>query len=276
MSSVSASSRVLPGFRLTLGATLLYLGVLVFVPLLACFARATDLTPEEFRGAVWSERARAAYVLTLGTSFVAALLNVVLGFLVAWVLVRYQFPMKRLFDALVDLPFALPTAVAGLVFSSLYVETGWLGQFLVPLGIEGAYSRLGIVLVLTFIGLPFVARTVQPVLEEFDIDFEDAAAILGANRWQTFTRVVLPSALPALFTGFTLAFARGLGEYGSVIFISGNIPYETEIAAVLIVARLEEYSYAEATAIAVVLLTGSLALLALINFLQRRIAHDAR
>lgn len=276
MSSVSASSRVLPGFRLTLGATLLYLGVLVFVPLVACFARATDLSLEEFRGAVWSERARAAYVLTLGTSFVAAALNVVLGFLVAWVLVRYQFPMKRLFDALVDLPFALPTAVAGLVFSSLYVESGWLGQFLVPLGIEGAYSRLGIVLVLTFIGLPFVARTVQPVLEELDIDFEDAAAILGANRWQTFLRVVLPSAMPALFTGFTLAFARGLGEYGSVIFISGNIPYETEIAAVLIVARLEEFSYPEATAIAVVLLTGSLALLALINFLQRRIAHDAR
>jgi sulfate transport system permease protein len=205
----------------------------------------------------------------------AAALDIVLGFLVAWVLVRYDFPLKRLFDALVDLPFALPTAVAGLVFSSLYVETGWIGRFLVPLGIEGAYSRFGIVLVLVFIGLPFVVRTVQPVLEELDADIEEAAAILGANRLQTFIRVLLPAVRPALFTGFTLSFARGLGEYGSIVFISGNIPYDTEIAAVLIVARLEEFAYAEATAIAVVLLAGSLAMLALINLLQWRLTRDA-
>jgi len=276
MSSVAASSKVLPGLRLTLGVTLGYLTVLVFVPLTACAVRASELSLEEFWNAVWSERARAAYVLTIGTSVIAAIADVVLGFLLAWVLVRYQFPLKRLFDAIVDLPFALPTAVAGLVFSSLYVESGWLGRFLVPLGIEGAYSRLGIVLVLTFIGLPFVVRTVQPVLEELDADLEEAAAILGANRLQTFFRVLLPSVMPALFTGFTLAFARGLGEYGSVMFISGNIPYQTEIAAVLIVARLEEFAYAEATAIAVVLLSGSLAMLALINVLQRRLTSDAR
>lgn len=273
--STAASTRVLPGFRLTLGFTLAYLGVLVLVPMAACVVWAADLPVRDFIAAVWSERARAAYLLTLWTSLAAAAANVVLGLLVAWVLVRYQFPFKRLFDSLVDLPFALPTAVAGLVFSSLYVETGWLGRFLVPLGIEGAYSRLGIVLVLVFIGLPFVVRTVQPVLEELDADIEEAAATLGATRAQTFLRVLLPSVWPALLTGFTLAFARGLGEYGSVVFVSGNIPYETEIAAVLIVSRLEEFAYAEATAVAVVLLAGSLALLASINVLQRRAMRHA-
>jgi len=270
MSTLTTSSRILPGFRLTIGISLAYLGVLVAVPMAACVIRAADLTAEEFLRAVWSERSQAAYALTLWTSFAAAIANSILGLLIAWVLVRYEFPMKRLFDSLIDLPFALPTAVAGLVFSSLYVESGWLGRFLVPLGIEGAYSRLGIVLVLIFVGLPFVVRAVQPVLEELDADIEEAAAILGATRLQTFFRVLLPSLRPALVTGFTLAFARGLGEYGSVVFISGNSPYGTEIAAVLIVSRLEEFAYAEATAVAVVLLAGSLSLLALIHVLQRR------
>ena len=218
---------------------------------------------------MWTPRARAAYALTFGASFVAAVVNVVLGVLIAWVLVRYEFPFKRLFDALVDLPFALPTAVAGLVYSSLYVKNGWLGQFLVPLGIEGAYSRLAIVLVLTFIGLPFVVRTVQPVLENLEAEIEEAAACLGATRVQTFRRVILPTLLPAIVTGFALAFARGLGEYGSVVFVSGNMPFKTEIAPVLIVAALEEFRYAEATAIAVVLLVISLTMLVLINLLER-------
>jgi len=194
---------------------------------------------------------------------------VLLGFLVAWVLVRYEFPFKRLFDALVDLPFALPTAVAGLVYSSLYVKSGWLGQFLVPLGIQGAYSRLAIVLVLTFIGLPFVVRTVQPILEDLEAEVEEAAACLGATRGQTFVRVIIPSIVPAIVTGFALAFARGLGEYGSVVFVSGNMPFKTEIAPVLIVAALEDFHYREAAAIAVVLLVSSLSMLVLINLLER-------
>lgn len=261
--------RVLPGFFPTLGYTLLYLSVLVLIPLAACFVKALSLTPGQFWGAVWTERARAAYSLTFGTSLAAAVLNVLLGVLLAWVLVRYEFPFKRLFDSLIDLPFALPTAVAGLVYSHLYVQRGWLGRFLVPLGIEAAYSRLAIVLVLTFIGLPFVVRAVQPVLESLDAEFEEAAASLGATRWQTFWRVILPTLYPALITGFVLAFARALGEYGSVVFVSGNMPFRTEIAPVLIVARLEEFAYGEATAIAVVLLVVSFALLAVINLLDR-------
>jgi sulfate/thiosulfate transport system permease protein len=263
------SRRVLPGFSLSLGYTVFYLSLLVLLPLAACFLKAASLSPGQFWAAVWTERARAAYALTFGAALAAAGINVVLGLLVAWVLVRYQFPLKRLFDALVDLPFALPTAVAGLVYSSLYVPTGWLGQFLVPLGIQGAYSRLGIVLVLTFTGFPFVVRTVQPVLDSLDAESEEAAATLGATRWQTFRRVLLPPLLPAVLTGFTLALARALGEYGSVVFVSGNLPYQTEIAPVLIVSRLEEFAYAEATAIAVVLLTLSFVLLALINLLER-------
>ena len=263
------SRRVLPGFSLSLGYTLFYLSALVLIPLAACFLKAASLTPGQFWAAVWTERARAAYALTFGASLAAAGLNAAFGLLVGWVLVRYEFPFKRLFDALVDLPFALPTAVAGLVYASLYVPDGWMGRFLTPLGIEGAYSRLGIVLVLTFTGFPFVVRTVQPVLESFDADVEEAAATLGATRWQTFRRVLFPGLVPALLTGFALAFARALGEYGSVIFVSGNKQFETEIAPVLIVARLEEFAYAEATAIAVVLLLFSFVVLGAINLLER-------
>lgn len=261
--------RVLPGLPLALGYTMTYLSLLVLIPLAALFLKAASLSPSRFVAAVWTERARAAYALTFGASFVAAAVNVVLGLLVAWVLVRYEFPLKRLVDALVDLPFALPTAVAGLVYSSLYVSNGWLGQFLVPLGIEGAYSRLAIVLVLVFTGFPFVVRTVQPVLEELDAEQEEAGATLGATRWQTFRRVLLPPLVPAMITGFALSLARALGEYGSVVFVAGNMPMRTEIASVLIVARLEEFAYAEATAIAVVLLVASFALLALVNLVER-------
>lgn len=259
----------LPGFRLSLGVSLAYLTVLVLIPLAACFLKAATLTPERFWEAVWTERARAAYALTFGASFAAAAINAVLGLLVAWVLARYEFPFKRAMDALIDLPLALPTAVAGLVYSDLYVPEGWLGRFLVPLGIAGAYSRLAIALVLVFTGFPFVVRTVQPVLESFDIETEEAAAILGATRGQTFWRVLMPGLLPAIFTGFTLALARALGEYGSVVFVSGNMPFRTEIAPVLIVSRLEEFAYGEATAIAVVLLTISFGMLATINVLER-------
>ena len=261
--------RVLPGFGLSLGYTLFYLTVLVLLPILACFSKAASLSLGEFRAAVWTERTRAAYALTFGTSLVAATVNVLLGLLVAWVLVRYRFPGRRLMDALIDLPLALPTAVGGLVYASLYVKKGWLGRYLVPLGIQAAYSRLAIVLVLVFIGLPFVVRTVQPVLEDLDAETEEAAASLGATRWQSFRRVILPPLYPALVTGFALAFARSLGEYGSVVFVSGNMPYKTEIAPVLIVARLEEFAYGEATAIAVVLLVISFSMLVLINLLER-------
>ena len=261
--------RVLPGFRLSLGYTLAYLGLLVMVPLAACFLKAATLPFDRFWAAVSTERAVAAYELTVGASLVSAAINVVLGLLVAWVLVRYEFPLKRVVDSLVDLPFALPTAVAGLVYSSLYVQSGWLGRFLVPLGIQAAYSRLAIVLVLVFVGFPFVVRTLEPVLERIDADVEEAAACLGASRLQTVTRVIFPSLYPALVTGFALSFARALGEYGSVVFVSGNMPFKTEIAPVLIVARLEEFAYAEATAIAVVLLVISFAVLVVVNLLER-------
>lgn len=265
----TVNRRILPGFYPALSFTLVYLGLLVLIPLAACLAKAASLTPEKFWAAVWTERARSAYLLTFGASLGAATISVFLGLIVAWVLVRYEFPLKRLLDALVDLPFALPTAVAGLVYSSLYVENGWFGQFLVPLGVNAAYTRLAIVLVLTFLGLPFIVRTIQPVLEDFDGELEEAAASLGATRWQTFRRVILPSLTPALVTGFALAFARCLGEYGSVVFVSGNKPLDTEIAPVLIVARLEAFDYAEATAIAVVLLVISFAMLFVINGLER-------
>jgi sulfate transport system permease protein len=268
---VSVSNRrILPGFRLSLSFTLLYLTILVLIPLGACFYKASSLSLSQFQAAVWTQRAQAAYLLTFGASFAAALADTVFGLLIAWVLVRYDFPLKRFFDSLIDLPFALPTAVAGLVYSNLYVKKGWLGQFLVPLGIQGAYSRLAIVLVLTFIGLPFVVRTVQPVLESLEAELEEAAACLGATRWQTFTRVIFPPLIPALITGFALSVARGIGEYGSVVFVSGNMPFKTEIAPVLIVQRLEEFAYAEATAIAIVLLGMSFILLGLINYLERR------
>jgi sulfate transport system permease protein len=265
----TANRRVLPGFSLSLGYTMFYMSVLVLLPLMACFFRAGQLSFDEFWNAVWTERARAAYALTFGASFAAAFINLFLGLLVAWVLVRYHFFGKRVVDALVDLPLALPTAVGGLVYANLYVPTGWLGQFLVPVGIEAAYSRMAIVLVLTFVSLPFAVRTVQSVLEEIDSEPEEAAASLGATRWQTFRRVILPMLYPAMLTGFALTFARSLGEYGSVVFVSGNKPFETEIAPVLIVARLEEFAYGEATAIAVVLLTVSFSLLLTINLLER-------
>ncbi len=266
---IDVNRRVLPGFGLSLGYTLLYMSILVAIPLGAGFLKASDLSFDAFWAAVSSERAVAAYTLTVGASFVSAVINVVLGALVAWVLVRYEFPGKAIFDSLVDFPFALPTAVAGLVFSNLLVENGWYGQYLVPIGIQGAYSRLGIVIVLVFIGFPFVVRTLQPVLEGLEKDVEEAAACLGANRFQTAVRVIFPSILPATITGFALAFARSLGEYGSVVFISGNMPFKTEIAPVLIVARLEEFAYAEATAIAVVLLCISFVTLFAINLLER-------
>lgn len=267
MSSVNRN--VLPGFRLGLSITAAYLLLLVIIPLCACFAMAMSLSPTEFLEAAFTPRALAAYVLTFGASFVAAGVNVMFGLLIAWVLVRYEFPLKKLADSLVDLPFALPTAVAGLVYANLYSEGGWLGQWLTPMGIQAAYTRLGIVIVLVFIGLPFVVRTIQPVLESFDAEAEEAAASLGATRWQTFRRVLLPQLLPALYAGFSLAFARALGEYGSVIFVSGNMPYRTEVAPKLIVEQLEQYAYAEATAIAVVLLIASFVMLGVINILER-------
>jgi sulfate transport system permease protein len=260
---------LLPGFRLSLGITLFYLTLVVLLPLGACALRASSLSWDEFAAAVWSPRALAAYGLTFGAALAAAAVNVVLGLLVAWVLVRYDFPLKRFFDAIVDLPFALPTAVAGLVYANLYVETGWLGRWLVPLGFHGAYSRPAVVLVLVFIGLPFVVRTVQPVLESFDADVEEAAAALGASRGQTFLMVLLPPLAPALATGFALAFARALGEYVSVVFVSGNMPFRTEIAPTLEDEQLEQFHYGEATAIAVVLLAASFLMLVPINLLER-------
>ena len=265
----SVNRKVLPGFSLTLGYTIFYLSVLVLIPISACFFKAASLSFDEFWRAVWTERARSAYLLTFGASFAAALVNLILGLLLAWVLVRYTFPGRRLVDSLVDLPLALPTAVGGLVYSSLYVEKGWLGHYLVPLGIHAAYTRFAIVLVLVFVGLPFVVRTVQPILEDLEPESEEASASLGATRWQTFRHVILPTLYPALVTGFALAFARGVGEYGSVVFVSGNMPYKTEIAPILIVARLEEFAYGEATAIAVVLLVISFVMLVLINLLER-------
>jgi sulfate transport system permease protein len=265
----NVNRRVLPGFSLSLNYTLFYLTVLVLIPIAACFFKAGSLSFDEFWGAVWTGRARAAYFLTFGTAFIAAIVNVFLGLLLAWVLVRYTFPGKKMVDSLVDLPLALPTAVGGLVYAALYVEKGWLGQYLVPLGIYGAYTPFAIILVLVFVGLPFVVRTVQPILEDLEPEAEEASASLGATRGQTFLKVILPTLFPALITGFALAFSRGVGEYGSVVFVSGNMPYKTEIAPILIVARLEEFAYGEATAIAVVLLVISFSMLVLINLVER-------
>jgi len=267
---------VLPGFGTSAAVTSLVLTALVIVPLAVLVLRAASLGPQGFVAAAWTPRARAAYGVSLGASVLAAATSAVLGLLVAWVLARVAFPGRRLLDALVDVPLALPTAVAGLVYSALYVEKGWLGQWLVPWGIHGAYSWLGIVLVLVFVSLPFAVRVVQPVIESLDRDAEEAAQILGASRAQTFLRVVLPGILPAVVTGFALSLARALGEYGSVVFISGNMPFKTEIAPVLIVARLEEFAYAEATSIAVVLLALSITLLVVVNVLQQRLARNAQ
>jgi sulfate transport system permease protein len=268
--SSGVSRRALPGFGLSLSYAVVYLSLLVLIPLAACLVKAASLGPREFVAAAWTPRAQAAYALTFGVALVAAAANVVLGTVVAWTLVRYEFPGKRLVDALVDVPLALPTAVAGLVYASLYVPNGWLGQFLTPLGIQVAYTRLGIVVVLVFTGFPFVVRTVQPVLADLDAETEEAASVLGASRWQSFRRVILPTLVPPALTGFALAFARGLGEFGSVIFISSNKMFETEIAPLLILVKLEEYSYAEAAAVATVLLAFSFVVLAGINYLERR------
>jgi sulfate transport system permease protein len=260
---------ILPGFGLSMGFTLLYLSLIVLIPIAALFLRTTSLSWEQFWSAVTAPRVLASYQLSFGASFIAALVNAVFGLLVAWVLVRYSFPGKRFVDALVDLPFALPTAVAGISLTSIFVKTGWIGQYLEPWGIQVAFTPLGVTVALIFIGLPFVVRTIQPVLEDLDEELEEAAASLGANRWQTFTRVLLPPLLPALLTGFALAFARALGEYGSVVFISGNMPMRTEIVPLLIITKLEQYDYAGATAIAVVMLVMSFVLMLVINLLQR-------
>jgi len=259
---------VLPGFGLALGFSLLYLSLVVLIPLSATFLKSATLGWEAFWTTISAPRVLASLRLSFGAALVAALFNAVFGLLVAWVLVRYRFPGRRLADAMVDLPFALPTAVAGIALTAVYAGNGWIGQFLEPLGIQVAFTPLGVVVALTFIGLPFVVRTVQPVLEDLEPELEEAAATLGANRLQTFRRVILPAVTPALLTGFTLAFARAVGEYGSVIFIAGNMPMVSEIAPLLIIIKLEQYDYAGATSVAVVMLLISFALLLLINLLQ--------
>jgi sulfate transport system permease protein len=260
--------RVLPGFNLTLGYTVLYLSLIVLIPLSALVFKTFTLTWEQFWAAISGPRVVASYQLTFGASLLAALVNVVFGLLVAWVLVRYNFPGKKWVDALVDLPFALPTAVAGISLTALLAGNGWIGQYLEPLGIQVAFKPAGIVIALIFIGLPFVVRTVQPVLEDAEKELEEAATCLGATRWQTFTRVIFPSIAPALLTGFAMAFARAIGEYGSVIFIAGNMPMVSEITPLIIIGKLEQYDYAGATAVALVMLVISFALLLVINALQ--------
>ena len=262
------TTSVLPGFKLTLGYTVLYLSLIVLIPLACTIWKTSELTWGQFWHAVAAPRVLASYRLSFGASFLAALTNLFFGLLVAWVLVRYRFWGKRFVDALVDLPFALPTAVAGIALTAVYAPHGWIGRWLEPLGIQVAFTRLGVFVALTFIGLPFIVRTVQPVLEDFDLEIEESAASLGANRWQTFWRVTLPMLRPALLTGFTLAFARALGEYGSVIFIAGNMPGYSEITPLLIITKLEEFDYPGATAIAVTMLVASFVLLLTINFLQ--------
>jgi len=277
MTAITASTRprtgfaarsIMPGFRPTFGFTLFYLSLIVLIPLASLFVRTVTLSWAEFVTVAFSARAVAAYELTFGASLAAAIINLVFGLLVAWVLVRYKFPGKPVVDALVDLPFALPTAVAGIALASLYAPNGWVGGLLEPLGIKAAFNPTGIVIALVFIGLPFSVRTVEPVLADMPREVEEASASLGASRMQTFARVILPSILPALLTGFALALARGIGEYGSVIFIAGNVPFVSEIAPLLIVTQLEQYNYPGATAIALVMLVASFALLFTINALQ--------
>ncbi len=259
---------ILPGFGLAMGFTLLYLSLMVLIPLSGTFLKTAELSWEQFWTVVTAPRVLASYRLSFGAAFIAALINGLFGLLVAWVLVRYHFPGRRIVDALVDLPFALPTAVAGIALTAVYSTNGWIGRYLEPLGIKVAFTPLGVVVALTFIGLPFVVRTVQPVLEDLDAEVEEAAANLGATRSQTFLRVILPAIWPAVLTGFALALARAVGEYGSVIFIAGNMPMVSEIAPLLIITKLEQYDYTGATAIAVVMLVLSFALLLSINLLQ--------
>ncbi len=273
------SFSVLPGFNLALGYTLLYLSIIVLIPLAAVFVKASEFSLAEFWTVVTADRVVASYKLSFGASLLAAIINMVFGLMLAWALVRYTFPGKKIVDALVDLPFALPTAVAGIALTALYAKNGWLGQFIEgELGIKVAFAPLGVLIALVFIGLPFVVRTVQPILEDLETELEEAAASLGANRWQTFRHVVLPILLPALLTGFALAFARAVGEYGSVIFIAGNIPMVSEITPLMIITKLEQYDYTGATAIAVVMLIFSFIMLLAINGLQawtaRRTGRD--
>jgi len=262
------ASRVLPGFGITLGFTIMYLSLIVLIPLSALLFKTFTLSLDQFLSAVTGPRVLASYRLTFGASFIAALINVVFGLMLAWVLVRYNFSGKKLIDALVDLPFALPTAVAGISLTALLAGNGWIGQYLEPLGIKLAFNPNGVVIALIFIGLPFVVRTVQPVLEDVEKELEEAAACLGATRWQIFSRVIFPSIAPAMLTGFAMAFARAIGEYGSVIFIAGNMPMVSEITPLLIISKLEQYDYAGATAVAVVMLIISFVLLLIINALQ--------
>ncbi|PTV43583.1 sulfate ABC transporter permease subunit CysT [Acinetobacter oleivorans] len=265
---MSQRSRVLPGFGLSLGFTLAYVSFIVLIPLAAVFIKSFGIGWDGLWEILTSERILKSLQLSFSSALIAAFINVVFGLLLAWCLVRYNFPGKRLVDALVDLPFALPTAVAGIALTSLYAPTGWIGQYLEPLGIQVAYTPIGITLALIFIGIPFIVRTVQPVLSDIETELEEAASALGANRWQTITKIILPILLPAVFTGFALAFARGVGEYGSVIFIAGNQPFKTEIAPLMIISRLEEYDYAGATTIAAVMLVLSFIILFAINLLQ--------
>lgn len=270
------TNRVLPGFGLSLGFTLAYLSLIVLIPLSAVFFKTATMDAERFWAVVTSDRVVASYRLSFGMSLAAAAINVVFGLILAWAIVRYSFPGRKIVDAMVDLPFALPTAVAGIALTALYAPNGWLGGLLAPFGIKVAFGPLGVLVALIFIGLPFVIRTVQPVLEDLDSEFEEAAASLGATRWQTVRRVVLPALFPALLTGFALAFARAVGEYGSVIFIAGNIPFVSEITPLMIITRLEEFDYQGATAIATVMLVVSFILLLIINLLQGWTARSTR
>lgn len=260
---------VIPGFGLSLGFTIFYLSIIVLIPLSMLFIKTAEISFDKFWDTVTSARVMHSYYISFGCSLIAALVNVVFGLMVAWVLVRYKFPGKKLFDAMVDLPFALPTAVAGIALTALYAPNGWIGQYLEPLGIKIAFTPLGIIIALIFVGLPFVVRTVQPVLEDMEKEMEEAAACLGANRWQVFVHIILPHIGPALLTGFAMAFARALGEYGSVIFIAGNLPKVSEIVPLLIVIKLEQYDYTGATSIAVVMLLISFAMLFIINMIQK-------
>ncbi|MDU5946069.1 MAG: sulfate ABC transporter permease subunit CysT [Paenibacillus macerans] len=276
MHSSATKRGVLPGFGLTMGYSVLYLSLIVLIPLSALLLNSTGLTWEKFWDVATDPRVLASYRVSFLTAAAAGLIDAVLGLLLAWVLVRYDFPGKRLFDSMIDLPFALPTAVAGVSLTAIYSSNGWIGSLLEPLGIRIAFTPIGITLALMFIGIPFVVRTVQPVLQDLDAEVEEAAATLGASRFRTFRKVVLPELLPPLLTGFALAFSRGIGEYGSVVYISGNMPMKTEIAPLLIMSKLEQFDYAGATAVALILLLISFVLLLLINSLQRRVRKTAR
>jgi sulfate/thiosulfate transport system permease protein len=268
VATIRKQHRVLPGFGLSMGYTLIYLSLIILIPIAVLFLKATTISLAEFWETVTDERVVASYKLTIYTSFIAAFVNAIFGTLIAWVLVRYEFYGKRIIDALVDLPFALPTAVAGIALTTIYAPNGWIGQYFESIGIKVAYTPLGIMIALTFIGLPFVVRSVQPVLQDLDQQYEEAAATLGANPLQIFVKIIFPAIFPAILTGFALAFARALGEYGSVVFISGNMPMKTEIVPLLIITKLEQFNYAGAAAIAVVMLVFSFILLFLINFWQ--------